>query len=390
MTIRPPSTSDTVGRGIYVHVPFCIVRCGYCDFNAYAGMDELAHPYVEALISEIRHRSDEGPVATVFFGGGTPTQLDSDHLGRIIDAIRDCFDVAADAEVTIEANPESVSRSKFTQLLEAGFNRVSIGVQSLSPHILAKLERVHSAERALEALGEASAAGFERRSADLIYGTPSESIADWQDGVGRILETGVDHISAYALTVEEGTPLHSWVGRGQMPPPDEDDQAMKYEWLVERLAGAGFTRYEVSNFAKGRSWCRHNLNYWQAGEYLGLGAGAHSHVSGRRSWNLKSPQGYIAKAPEVEEGFEVLGAAAAAADAAMLGIRLSGGIDLGHFQETFGVDLLESYGSPLEELMGRGILELEDGYLRLSERGHLLGSQAAMVFVSPLSELARS
>lgn len=388
--MRPPTTGDVVGRGVYVHIPFCIVRCGYCDFNAYAGMDELAPAYVEALISEVRTRADDGEVATVFFGGGTPTQLSGDQLGRILGAIKDGFHVAPDAEVTIEANPESVDAAKFESLREAGFNRVSIGVQSLSSHILAKLERVHSADRAIEALREASASGFDRVNADLIYGTPGESFAQWQEGVERVLETPVDHISAYALTVEEGTPLHSWVERGQLPAPDEDDQAAKYSWTVDRLASEGFTRYEVSNFARAGSWSRHNINYWQAGEYVGLGAGAHSHSSGRRSWNLKSPQAYISQAPTVEDGHEVLDPSAAAAEAAMLGIRLSGGIDLTDFERRFSVDLLSAYGHPLEELIGRGILQLQDGSLRLSERGHLLGSQAAMVFVGTQPELARS
>lgn len=389
--MRPPTTGDAVGRGVYVHIPFCIVRCGYCDFNAYAGMDELAPAYVDALMSEVRARADGGAVATVFFGGGTPTQLSGEQLGQILRAIKDGFDVATDAEVTIEANPESVDAAKFESLREAGFNRVSIGVQSLSSHILAKLERVHSADRALEAICEASTAGFDRVNADLIYGTPGEAFAEWQDGVERILATArVDHISAYALTVEEGTPLHSWVERGQMPAPDEDDQAEKYAWTVDRLTSDGFTRYEVSNFARAGSWSRHNVNYWQAGNYVGLGAGAHSHSSGRRSWNLKSPQAYIRQAPDVEDGHEVLDPSAAAAEAAMLGIRLSGGIDLADFENRFSVALLSFYGRPLDDLIGRGILEVQDGCLKLSEQGHLLGSQAAMVFVGTQPELARS
>lgn len=388
MTRLPSAPGDVSARGLYVHIPFCIVRCAYCDFNAYAGMEDLGEPYVEALLREIDSAANEDPIATVFFGGGTPTQLPPTSLERILRAVRDSFPLDKSAEVSIEANPESVDRRVFEELLGAGFNRVSIGVQSTSPRVLSKLGRVHTPERALGALREAKAAGVKRLNADLIFGTPGESMDEFRRSLDQVLLCGVDHVSCYALTIEEGTPLASWVERGEFPSPDEDDQADKYEAAHAVLSEAGFERYEISNWAKDGSWCRHNVGYWTAGDYLGFGAGAHGHRSGRRSWNVRSPRGYIERSlgvsahESMEDGFEILDREKRAEEALILGLRLSGGIDTAEFDRRFGVSVEQRWGSYLEHLVGEGLLELSIGSWRLTERGFLMAGFVARSLIS--------
>jgi len=224
----PTAPAQQLTRGIYVHIPFCLVHCPYCDFNAHAGMDDLKVPYVEALLKEIRAAADGAAVETIFFGGGTPTELPPAELARILRAIRESFDVAANAEVAIEANPESTTPATFGGLLAAGFTRVSLGVQSLAPHVLTWLGRAHTPQQALAALRDAIAAGFGHVNADLIFGTPGETMEDWRASLEGVLVTGVDHVSTYALQVEERTPLKSWVDRGLRRAPDDDDQADRY------------------------------------------------------------------------------------------------------------------------------------------------------------------
>ncbi|MGH2768890.1 MAG: radical SAM family heme chaperone HemW, partial [Actinomycetota bacterium] len=365
------------GRGVYVHTPFCLVRCAYCDFNAYAGMPGLRRPYIHALIDEIRAAADGGPVGTVFFGGGTPTELPPEELGRVLEAVRDSFDLSPIAEISLEANPESAHPATFEALLQAGFNRVSVGVQSLVPHVLEALGRAHGAGRALAAVRSARSAGFENVNADLIFGTPGETRDDWRRSLEGVLESGVDHLSAYALTVEEGTPLAYRVKNGVARAPDEDDQADKYELAERLLADAGLVRYEISNWARPGYWCRHNVGYWTAGDYLGFGAGAHSHRAGRRGWNLKSPRTYIAASPHVEEGHEVLSPGMRAEEAAVLGLRLAGGLDREAFCRSFGSDPMDRWRDEIGGLEANGFLEVTPLHVRLSKRGFLFASHVA-------------
>jgi oxygen-independent coproporphyrinogen-3 oxidase len=384
----PTAPAQQRTRGIYVHIPFCLVHCPYCDFNAHAGMDDLKVPYVEALLKEIRAAADGAAVETVFFGGGTPTELPPAELARILAAIRESFDVAPNAEVAIEANPESTTRGTFDGLRKAGFTRVSLGVQSLAPHVLTWLGRAHTPQQALAALREATAAGFDHVNADLIFGTPGESLADWRASLEGVLATGIDHVSTYALQVEERTPLRSWVDRGQRPAPDDDDQADRYELAAELLPAAGLVRYELSNWAKPGAWSRHNLGYWTGGDYLGFGAGAHAHRNGRRSWNLSSPRTYIARSPAVEEGWEALPDAERAAEAAMVGLRLAGGLDRGRFAEVWGEDPVVRWRGELQEAAGLGLIELTDGAVALTGRGFFLWGHVARSLLGAIREVS--
>lgn len=288
--------------GVYLHVPFCSVRCGYCDFNTYTA-DELGPgvsraSYADQVLAEIDlARRVLGPAAptvdTVFVGGGTPTLLPSDDLARMLGGVRDAFGLSEDAEVTTEANPDSVDDASLARLREAGFTRVSFGMQSAVPHVLATLDRTHDPERVPRVVEAARAAGFEQVSLDLIYGTPGESATDWAATIETALACGPDHVSAYALIVEDGTALARRVRRGELPAPDDDDLADKYLQADEALTGAGLGWYEVSNWAvDDAARCRHNIGYWTGGDWWGLGPGAHGHVGGVRWWNVKHPVAY--------------------------------------------------------------------------------------------------
>ena len=285
---------DRPGFGVYVHIPFCRHRCHYCDFNTYEGMDDQYEAYVDALVTDIDRWDGPAPDATsVFFGGGTPTLLPVESLSRILEAVRDRFGFAPDPEITIEANPEGVDERVFEGLLLAGFNRVSFGVQSLVPSVLAGLGRTHSPETARLAIAAARNAGFEDVNADLIYGSPWESTSDWLVSLEGILEIDPDHVSAYALTIEEGTPLATLVTTGRVPDVDPDLQAERHAAAEALLGAAGFDRYEISNWARPGRACRHNVLYWSAGDYAGFGAGAHGHIAGRRSWARRLPREFI-------------------------------------------------------------------------------------------------
>ncbi|MGH2699589.1 MAG: radical SAM family heme chaperone HemW, partial [Actinomycetota bacterium] len=287
------------GFGVYVHIPFCRHRCHYCDFNTYEGLEALYDSYVEALVADIE-RWDAGvpPATSVFFGGGTPTLLSPGQLGRILEAVRRRTGIQGDAEITVEVNPETVDEAGFAALLDAGFNRFSVGIQSLAPHVLEGLGRTHSADRALEALAAARRAGAPDLNADLIYGSPWERDDDWTRSLEGVIEARTDHVSAYALTVEEGTPLHTLVATGRVPDVDGDIQAERHAVADERLGGAGFERYETSNWSRPGRASRHNLLYWSAGNYAGFGAGAHAHVDGRRWWSKRLPREFIAAVQE--------------------------------------------------------------------------------------------
>ncbi|HWD09093.1 MAG TPA: radical SAM family heme chaperone HemW [Actinomycetota bacterium] len=373
----PTAPALRPGRGVYVHIPFCLVHCPYCDFNAHAGMDDVKAPYVEALIREVEAAADGGPVDTIAFGGGTPTELAPGELGRILAALRSSFAVAPGAEIGLEANPESVDRAGFDALLESGFTRVSLGVQSLTPSVLEWLGRAHGPARALGAVRDAVAAGFEHVNADLMFGTPGESAAGWRASLEGVLETGVDHVSTYALTVEERTPLATWVARGRVAAPDDDEQADRYQAAAEVLRPAGLVRYEVSNWAKPGCWSRHNVGYWTGAGYLGFGAGAHSLAAGRRWWNVRSPRTYVELAPAVEEDSECLAAGERAAEAAMLGLRLAGGIDRPAFESVWGVDPAARWAAELAASERLGLVSVTPERVALTDDGFFLWGHVA-------------
>jgi putative oxygen-independent coproporphyrinogen III oxidase len=290
-----------VGRaplGVYVHVPFCLTRCGYCDFNTYTTGDRGA--FVAAALAEValagRVLSADGPpppVQTVFLGGGTPTLLTPDEIGSLLEAIDTRIGLAADVEITVEANPDTVDLAFLARLRAGGVTRVSFGVQSAVPHVLAVLERLHDPARALDVIAAATTLGFDGVSADLIYGTPSEGDDDWETSLAAVLATGADHVSTYGLTIEPGTKLAAQVRRGTVPQPDADVQARRYATADARLTAAGLDWYELASWTRAdAARCRHNVGYWRSHDWWGIGPGAHSHVAGTRWWNVAHPAEY--------------------------------------------------------------------------------------------------
>ncbi|BCO35380.1 coproporphyrinogen III oxidase [Mycobacterium heckeshornense] len=323
--------------GVYVHVPFCLTRCGYCDFNTYTpaelgGVNPDAWLGVLARELQLAAARLGAPVAdTVFVGGGTPSLLGSERLCAVLELVRQQFGLAPGAEVSTEANPESTSPELFDALRKAGYTRISLGMQSVSPRVLATLDRVHSPGRAVAAAREALDAGFEHVNLDLIYGTPGESDDDLRRSVDAAVEAGVDHISAYALVVEKGTALARRVRRGELAAPDDDVIARRYEIVDGLLQAAGFDWYEVSNWSRPGGQCRHNLGYWDGGQWWGAGPGAHSYVGATRWWNVKHPNTYaqlLAGGALPVAGFEQLDAAALHTEDVMLKIRLRQGLPL--------------------------------------------------------------
>jgi putative oxygen-independent coproporphyrinogen III oxidase len=360
--------------GVYVHVPFCATRCGYCDFNTYTASELrgaavrttfAADARAEVALAHAALGDAARPVDTVFFGGGTPTLLPAEDLASILGAIRERFGLAPGAEVTTEANPESVGPASLAALREAGFTRVSLGMQSAAPHVLAVLDRAHTPGRAGAAVAEARAAGFEHVSLDLIYGTPGETDGDWAASLEAALAAGPDHVSAYGLIVEPGTRLQARVRRGELPAPDDDVMAGRYEAADRVLAAAGLGWYEICNWAAGEdARCRHNLGYWRGGDWWGFGPGAHSHLAGTRWWNVRHPTAYarrLAEGASPEDGREVLDEDTRRFERIMLEVRLAEGLPL---------DTLSRAGArAAERLAADGLLGLDDGRAVLTGEG---------------------
>ncbi|MFC5996865.1 radical SAM family heme chaperone HemW [Pseudonocardia hispaniensis] len=358
--------------GIYVHVPFCAARCGYCDFNTYtpselAGSGASPEGWLAAVRRELaRAAAVAGPreVDTVFVGGGTPSLIGASRLAAVLDAIRDAFGLAVGAEVTTEANPESTSPEFFAAIAEAGFTRVSLGMQSAAPHVLRVLDRRHTPGRAVAAAREARAAGLAHVNLDLIYATPGETTEDLRGSLDAVLAADVDHVSAYSLIVEDGTALARRVARGELPAPDDDVAAERYELIDDLLSAAGFAWYEVSNWARGAdAACRHNLGYWCDGDWWGVGPGAHSHLAGRRWWNVKHPARYaelLAAGRSPEAGAEELTEAERATERVMLRLRLAAGLPTGLLDEAgraaAGRAAAEGLLDPAALTAGRAIL----------------------------------
>jgi putative oxygen-independent coproporphyrinogen III oxidase len=371
-----PTPHPSPGRpfGVYVHVPFCASRCGYCDFNTYTASELrgtavragfAADARAEVALARAALGDAARPVDTVFFGGGTPTVLPPEDLASILEAIRERFGLAPGVEVTTEANPESVDPASLEALRAAGFTRISIGMQSAAGHVLAVLDRTHTPGRAAAAAAQARAAGFEHISLDLIYGTPGETDADWAASLQAALAAGPDHVSAYGLIVEPGTRLHAQVRRGELPAPDDDVMARRYEQADRVLGAAGLGWYEICNWAADDgARCRHNLGYWRGGDWWGVGPGAHSHLAGTRWWNVRHPTAYarrLAGGASPEDGREVLDAATRRFERIMLEVRLADGLPL---------EVLSRAGArAAERLAADGLLALDGGRAILTGEG---------------------
>ncbi len=359
-----------------MHVPFCSVRCGYCDFNTYTS-DELGEGATRASYAVTVEREvdlarealgDERPFETVFFGGGTPTQLPAADLVRVLRALRDRVGLAPGAEVTTEANPDSVTPASLAALREGGFTRISFGVQSAVPHVLRVLDRTHDPLRVPDAVRWAREAGFEQVSVDLIYGTPGESVDDWRRTLEHAVSLEPDHISAYALIVEQGTALARRVARGEVPAPDDDDLADKYVLADEAFEAAGLSWYELSNWARDEAaQCRHNVLYWRSDDWWGFGPGAHSHVAGRRWWNVKHPAAYAQRLDaglSPEKDHELVDDDTRTLERVLLESRLRTGLDL--------TVVPDDHRERVADLRDRGLVDVHGERLVLTRDGRLL------------------
>lgn len=379
----PDEAFDGVGQrpfGVYVHVPFCATRCGYCDFNTYTagelGTSASPESWMEGLRRELdaaaslmNDRAGLVPSAdTVFVGGGTPSLLGGGGLAEVLDAVRSSFGLTPGAEVTTESNPESTSPRFFEQIREAGFTRISLGMQSAAQHVLAVLDRTHTPGRAVAAAKEARAAGFDHVNLDVIYGTPGERDVDLDASLDAVLDGGVDHVSAYALIVEDGTAMARKVRRGELPMPDDDVLASRYERIDSVLSGAGLHWYEVSNWATGDdAECKHNVGYWDGGDWWGAGPGAHSHVGGTRFWNVKHPARYseqLASGRFPVAGSELLTADDRHLEELMLKIRLRTGLP--------AAVLDRSERRAADQVVADGLMVLDGENFVLTDRGRLL------------------
>jgi oxygen-independent coproporphyrinogen-3 oxidase len=403
----PPPRSPL---SLYIHIPFCTHRCAYCDFNTYAGQEEMIPAYVDALCREIEFAGraahvqwstseDISPwnVHSVFFGGGTPSLLTPRQFETIITSLRDHFLLSEEAELTIEANPGTVSYEGLLELRRLGINRLSYGVQSANSEELRMLERAHNFFDVIEAVTRARRAGFDNLNLDLIYGLPEQTLQTWQTTVRRILDLHPEHISAYALALEHGTPFGRWSSRGLLPLPDPDLAAEMYEWLGETLEAHGYLQYEISNWAKPGYECRHNLQYWRGLPYLAFGAGAHGYADGYRYSNVLRIQTYIDRLVSLQcaaspRPFPLSPASVNhhkqtlqddMSEFMMTGFRLTQeGVSEEEFETRFGHPMRDVYGKEIAELRELGLIEEKArGRIKITKRGRLLGNHVFMKFI---------
>lgn len=373
--------------GLYLHIPFCAAICNYCNFNRGLFDADLKTRYVDALAAEIRAAAQErGREAadTIYFGGGTPSLLDSADVSRLIDACRSAFDVTPDAEVTLEANPETVTVERLASYRAAGVTRLSFGVQSFRDAELIRLSRLHGAERARAAYREARSAGFDNISLDLMMWLPEQATTQWLESVDAAIALAPEHLSLYMLEVYPNAPLRDEMARARWSQaPDEDAEAMYLE-AMSRLEAAGLVQYEISNVARSGRESRHNLKYWADGEWFGFGCGAHSTREGVRWKNVSSTEEYvdrIARALPTRQDVRRLAAGERLGDALFTGLRLTRGLDLAAINERYGTDVWQQYGSELQSFVDDGLLYHDRSVLRLTRRGMLLANEIMAVFV---------
>ena len=393
------------GKGLYVHVPFCKTKCPYCDFNTYQGIEGQMSSFLDAVTAELRLWGEalgHSTARTVFFGGGTPSYLPEGYISAIIDAASEAFVIERGAEITIEANPGDLDDAACRALLRQGVNRLSIGVQSLDNGLLQLLGRRHSAREAMEAFQTARTAGFDNVNLDLMYGLPHQSLAQWEDTVTGLVALSPEHVSLYALTLEEGTPMRLWADQGKIPEQDPDLAADMYALARRVLSASGYQHYEISNWSRPEKQSRHNLIYWRNEPYLGVGPGAHSRVGAFRFWTLLSPRDYAARAAgwsesasgawdgfgsaELREartvdGWERIDDDTACAETMFLGLRLLDGLDLADASSAVGQDLGARYGAEIEDLLALGLLRREGDTIRLDESAYLIANQVFTRFL---------
>ncbi len=395
------SQGVSVPISLYVHIPFCLSKCDYCDFNTYEGIETLMPPFIDALTKEIAlwsRRLGHPEISTVFFGGGTPSYLPAGSITHLLDVIRDSLRLEGDAEITLEANPDDLSSEKAGAWTDAGFNRISIGVQSFDDGILAALSRRHSATAAYDAVKSARAGGFRNINIDLMFGLPNQSLDQWRRSLSKAVDINTEHFSLYGLQLEPGTPLHRDVKIGRSPTPSDDLAADMYEMAMDMLAQAGYEHYEISNWAKPGFRSQHNSAYWLNRPYLGVGPGAHSSLNGRRFANMKSPRGYIramenvgfdtvVETSEINEGdfaidfMEVTSPSTAISETMMLGMRLAEGISKSGFRGRFNASIDDLFGAEIKFLMDAKLIETRGENIVLTRRGKMLGNSVFEQFL---------
>lgn len=389
--LLPVTSTEPIERlletaSLYLHIPFCHTRCYYCDFNTYAGMLPVREPYVRALLTEIELAGKMAQLAdntprrsrTIFFGGGTPSLLSVQQMQRLLQACSSAFAVDADAEITLEANPGTLTQEQLVGLREAGINRLSMGAQSFDAGLLKSLGRIHTPDEITQAVTYARAAGFTSINLDFMFGLPQQTMQQWRETLQQALELRPEHFSLYSLIIEEGTPFYDWTHEGRITPGDEDLCADMYEIADELLQQAGYINYEISNWALPGHHSRHNLTYWQNLPYIGMGAGAYSYFGNRRFSNERDPLTYnkILKTrhiPEVES--ELIEREEEMSETAFLALRTALGLHLPTFEKRFSLPFAQFVGDRLRIVEEAGLLEHEDGWLRLSKRGRLLGNE---------------
>jgi oxygen-independent coproporphyrinogen III oxidase len=364
-------------RGIYIHWPFCLAKCAYCDFVSHPPVSEdEPGRYLDALLAEIDLRA-AGRADTVYFGGGTPSLCAPQHIKQILDRLRSRVELSPDAEITLEANPATADREKLAGFRRAGINRLSLGVQSTSDFWLRRLGRIHSASQARALVKAAGHAGFANVSCDLIYGLPEQTLADFQQDLDTLLSWSPEHVSVYALSVEPDTLLARRLAAGEFLEPDDDTAADMYEWARDYLSKHGFLQYELSNFARPGKACRHNLGYWTEGTYLGFGVGAHSYERGLRAWNPADLQAYLdrlARGQNPREGAEKLKKNKKIAEILIMGLRKTNGVRLADFNRRFGAGWAKSFQAAFHSMVQAGLLRQQQKTLQLTPRGMLLAN----------------
>ncbi len=379
-------------QSAYIHIPFCERKCAYCDFVSYAGQFDRKDKYVQSLVREIELTAEATPkklpLSTVYFGGGTPTTFSPEQLAEILQVLRSVFGIDADAEVTLEMNPQTVDPSSLRRYADIGFNRASIGVQSLSDHLLSALGRIHTASQALDTIREAGAAGFHNLNCDLMIGLPGQTLSDAMDSLNRLIELNVTHISFYSLSLEEGTPFYkTYHGREELLPSPESEREM-YHSMLKELIMHGYQHYEISNCAKPGFISRHNMVYWKALPYYGFGCGAHAYLQGRRFGKTSDLNHYLEKMnsgsglSEIIEEDEKIDKSESEREFMLLGFRLTTGVSEEEFGRRFGVSISDIFAAELSELLKKNLIIHADGRFFLSEKGIDFANEVFRAFVS--------
>ena len=374
--------------GLYIHIPYCIHKCGYCDFNSHPiKKDEMDH-YIDALVVEMKHYAkiytNTNIIKTIFLGGGTPTTLNPFQLERILKECVNEFTIASNAEITIEANPATVGIELMKSIRTMGYNRISIGVQSFDKAELKLLDRAHGPKEIHSTVDCARKAGFDNLSLDLMFAVPNQSLSSWENNLNKALEKNPEHLSTYNLTIEQGTAFSKLQSNGKLIMPDDDHQLELYKKTIERLTKKGFHHYEISNFARRGKECKHNITYWENKNTLGLGAGASSYMNGTRFKNINLPAHYIRQVKEKKtavEQSETLELRQAMGETIMLGLRLLQGISIHQFEKRFQISFINLFRNIISALKEKELVIIEKDYLRLSQKGLFWADSVTLEFI---------